>query len=178
MMMRSLPVGVFAAAATMFFLGFVFFGLLGAMLYTPLDPAAATALKASLGQHLSATGTYMIPPDEEAWRTGPSAIVSFVAAGDANLTGAAEGIGFLHGLVTAFLIALALKASGGDARRQMRVALWYGLAAAVFMHLGDPIWYGFDWRTNLIEFACEAVMIVAGGLVLAKWFTSERAPAA
>ena len=173
--MRSLPVGVFAAAILMFFLGFVFFGLLGAMHHTPLDPGTATALQDALARELSATGTYMIPGEEEAWRIGPSALVSFVAAGGANAMGTAEGMGFLHCLVSALLIGLALKATGGDARRRMAVALWYGLAAAVFMHLGDPIWYGFDWRTNLIEFAFEAVMIVAGGLVLAKWFTADSA---
>lgn len=173
--MRSLPVGALVAAIVMFLLGFVFFGLLGMMLFAPLDPATATALQGALGQHLSATGTYMVPGDEEAWRIGPSAVVNFVAAGGANSIPMAMGMGFLHFVVSAFLIGLGLKAAGGDAQRQMGVALWYGLAAAVFMHLGDPIWYGFGWRSTLIEFAFDAVIFIAGGLVLAKWFTSERA---
>ena len=68
---------------------------------------------------------------------------------------------------------------GGDATRRMNVALWFGIAAAVFMDLGDPIWYGFSWRGILIEFVFDAVMFVAGGLVLAKWFTVDSAaPAA
>lgn len=177
--MRSLPAGAVVAAIVMFALGFVFFGLLGMMMFTPLDPATANALQSALGQHLSATGSYMVPADEAAWMAGPSAVINFVAAGDANAMPMAMGLGFLHFLVSAFLLGLALKAAGGDAQRRMSVALWYGLAAAVFMHLGDPIWYGYGWRTTLIEFAFDAIMFIAGGLVLAKWFTgSDAAPSA
>ena len=176
--MRSLTVGALVAAIVMFALGFVFFGLLGTMLFTPLDPATAGTIQALLAEQLNATGTYMAPADEEAWMRGPSAVVRFVAAGGANSMPAAMGLGFLHFLVSALIIGLGLRAAGGGAGRQMRVAFWFGLAAGVFMHLGDPIWYGFAWRNSLIAFAFDTIMFVAGGLVLARWFTSERATAA
>ena len=89
----------------------------------------------------------------------------------------AMGMGFVHFLLTALLIGYGLTAAGGDFARQARLVLWFGLAAAVFGHLGDPIWYGFAWRTPLIEFVFDAIIFIAGGLVLAKWFTSAR-PAA
>ena len=173
--MRSLPVGAVVAAIVMFALGFVFFGLLGMMLHAPLDPATATALQGAVAQQLSATGSYMVPAGEEAWMAGPSAMINFVAQGAAPSMAMAMGMGFVHFLLTALLIGYGLIAAGGDLARQARLVLWFGLAAAVFMRLGDPIWYGFAWRTSLIAFAFDAIMFIAGGLILAKWFTSERA---
>lgn len=177
--MRSLPVGALVAAIVMFVLGFVFFGLLGSMLAAPLDPARASAIQALLAEQLNATGDYMVPADEESWMRGPSAIVKFVVAGGTNSMPVAMGLGYLHLVVSALIMGLGLRAAGGDAGRRMSVAFWYGLAATVFMHLGDPVWYGFAWRTTLIKFAFDGIMFIAGGLVLARWFTAERAaPAA
>ena len=175
--MRSLPVGALVAAIVMFALGFVFYGVLGTMIYTPLDPAAADAVQGALAQHLSATGTHMVPAEEEAWMRGPGAVVHFVAAGSLKSMPVTMALGFLNFFVASFLIGLGLKASGGDASRQMALAFWYGLGASVFAHLGDPIWYGFAWAPALTEFVFDTIMLVAAGLVLAKWFTSER-PAA
>jgi hypothetical protein len=55
--------------------------------------------------------------------------------------------------------------------------LWFALAAAFYMHLGDPIWYGYGWRLPLFVFLADGLRFAAGGLVLARWFTSERAAA-
>lgn len=170
--MRSLAIGSVAAAVVMFALGFVFFGLLGMQAFTPIDTDAASAVQAALGSSLKATGAYMIPPDEQAWMIGPSALVNFVAAGGAPTMPVAMIEGFLHMLITAVLIGLMLRAVGGDFARQSRVVLWAALAASLFMHLGDPIWYGFAWRSSLFVFVCDAIMFAAGGLVLARWFTS------
>ena len=58
-------------------------------------------------------------------------------------------------LMVYWLFAYGLNAVGGDFARQARVVLWFGIGAAVFMHLGDPIWYGFAWRQTLFEFVAE-----------------------
>ena len=108
---------------------------------------------------------------------GPAAIIQYVAAGGAPTMPMAMGMGFVHFLLSALLIGYGLKAVGGDFGRQARVLLWFAFAATVFMHLGDPIWYGFAWRQTLFEFVADGVMFIAGGLVLARWFTSERATA-
>jgi hypothetical protein len=180
--MRSIAVGSIVAAVVMFALGFLFFGVLGMMMYAPLSPDAAAAVHSALGANITATGTYMVPADEAAWMTGPSAVVNFVAAGGVPSMAMAMGMGFVHLLLSALLFAYGLKAVGGDFARQARVVLWFGIGAAVFIHLGDPIWYGFAWRTSLFEFIADGVMLIAGGLVLARWFTSTReaapAPAA
>ena len=177
--MRSIAVGSVVAAIVMFALGFVFYGLLGMTMYAPLAGDVATSVQGALGDSLTGTGTYMVPADEEAWMRGPSAVVSFVAAGDAPSMTSAMLLGFVHFLVSALLIGLALKAVRGDFARRARTVLWFGIAASVFMHLGDPIWYGFSWRPEVFAFLADAVMFIAGGLVLARWFSSPReAPSA
>ena len=172
--MRSLALGSIVAAVVMFALGFLFFGVLGMMMFAPLSPEAAAAVQAALGSNIHATGTYMVPADETAWMTGPSAVVDFVVAGGAPSMAVAMTMGFVHFLLSSLLIAYGLRVVGGDFSRQARVVLWFGIGAAVFMHVGDPIWYGFAWRNTLFELVADAVMLVAGGLVLARWFTSAR----
>jgi hypothetical protein len=175
--MQRLVIGSLMAAVVMFVLGFVFFGVLGMQAYSPATTEAAMAIQTAVEDNLAGTGTYMVPPDEEAWMTGPSAIVNYVAAGDAPANMPLTMIeGFVHMWVSALLLGMALTAVGGDVGNRSRVALWVGLAAAVFMHLGDPIWYGFDWRNSLFVFVADGVMFIAGGMVLAWWLA--RAPKA
>jgi len=172
--MRSIGVGAVVAAITIFFLGFIFYALLGTTAWDIASPETAAAVQSALGGALPGTGNYPIPTDEEAFMAGPSAIVHYVAAGGApSMAGAMIG-GFVHFLVVAFLMALGLKAMGGSFERQAQVVLWFGIAASVFMHLGDPVWYGFAWKASLFEFVADGVMFIAGGLILAKWFTSDR----
>lgn len=172
--MRSIAVGGLAAAIVMFVLGFMFFGLLGTQAFAPVAPETAVELQEAIAGILPATGTYMIPPNDEAWMAGPSAVVNYVAAGGAPDMTTAMIEGFLHFLVVALLMAAALRAVGGDFGRQAKVVLWFSLAAAVFTRLGDPIWFGFALRNSLFAFVADAVMMIAGGLVLARWFTTSR----
>lgn len=177
--MRSVPVGAVVAAIVMFALGFVFFGLIDITRYMvgPLDPGTATAVQGALGAALPETATYAVPMDEEAWMRGPSAVILYVAAGGAPDMAMAMGMGFVHFLLVALLLGYGLRAVGGDFGRQARILLWFVFAATAFMHLGDPIWYGFAWRAHLIEFVADAVMLLVGGLVLARWFTARAAAA-
>jgi hypothetical protein len=178
--MRSIAVGSIIAAFVMFALGFVFFGLLGDLMTMPLGADAQAAMQSAMASQLPASGSYMIPADEEAWMRGPAAMVEFVVAGGAPTMPMAMGMGYVHFLLSALLVGYGLNAVGGDFARQARVVLWFAIGASVFMHLGDPIWYGAGWRRPLFEFVADAVMLIAGGLVLARWFTSSReaAPAA
>jgi hypothetical protein len=168
--------GSLAAAVLMFALGFVFFGFLFPMALSPISAEAASAAQAALGGSLPASGTYIVPIDEAAWMAGPSALINFTAGASPPM-GMAMALGFLHFALSAYIIALALRAVGGDFARQAAAVLWFGLAAAFFMHLGDPIWYGYGWRMPLFTFLADGVIFIAGGLVLAKWFSSERAAA-
>ena len=172
--MRSLAIGSVVAAVVMFALGFVFFGLLFPIALSPLGTDAAAAAQAALASNLPGSGSYMVPMDEAAFMAGPAALVNFIAAGDVPSMPVAMGLGFLHFLVSAFLLGMVLRAVGGDFAHQAKVVLLLGLTASVFMHLGDGIWYGYGWRMPLFEFAADGIMLIAGGLVLARWFTSAR----
>ena len=176
--MRSIALGGVAAAIVMFVLGFVFFGLLGSQAFAPVAPETAVELQEAIAGVLPATGTYMIPPSEEAWMAGPSAIVNYVAAGGAPSMASAMIGGFLHFLAVALLMAAALRSVGGDFSRQAKLVICFSLAAALFTRLGDPIWFGFALRNSLFAFVADAVMMIAGGLVLARWFTSRKAASA
>lgn len=176
--MRSIAVGGIIAAIVMFALGFLFFGLLFTMMFAPLEADDAATVQAVLGSNLPSTGSYMVPTDWAEWTAGPSAVINYVAAGGVPSMPMALGMGFVHFLLSALLFGYGLNAVGGDFARQARVVLWFGVGAAVFVHLGDPISYGFAWRQSLFEFVADAVMMVAGGLVLARWFTSTPAATA
>ena len=176
--MRSFALGSILAAVVMFALGFVFYALLGTtLMFDPLSADVASSVQSALGGTLPATGSYMIPADEEAFMEGPAAVVHYVAAGGAPTMPMAIGMGFVHFLLSALLIAYGLRAMGGDFARRARVVVWLGLAASAFIHLGDPISYGVSWRTPLFEFVADAVIFIAGGLVLARWFTSAHTAA-
>ena len=172
--MRSFAVGSLIAAVVMFVLGFIFFVLLGSLKFDPLAGDVADSVQSALAGTLSETGTYIVPADEESFMRGPSALVQYVAAGELPTLPMELGMGFVHFLLTALLLGYGLKAVGGGFGRQARAVIWFGLAASAFMHLGDPIWYGVSWRAALFEFVADAVMLIAGGLVLARWFTSPR----
>ncbi|MFD1611239.1 hypothetical protein ACFSCW_05420 [Sphingomonas tabacisoli] len=175
--MRSLALGSVAAAVVMYALGFLFFGVFSGLAFDALDANAQSALQSALGGGLVHSGTYMIPADETAWMAGPSAVVNFVAAGDSPSVTQSMVAGFIHMLVTAFLIGLAVKAIGGDFARKSRAVLWFGIAASLFMHLGDPVWMGFSWKYGLWVATFDAVMFIAAGLVLARWFTGTATAA-
>ena len=169
--------GSILAAFVMFALGFVFYAMLGMMKFDPLSAETAAAVQTALGSTLPATGTYIVPGDEESFMRGPSAMIPFVAAGGLPQFPMELVMGFIHFLLAALLIGYALKAVGGSFGRQARVLVWFALAASAFMHLGEPIWYGLTWRASLFEFVADTVMLIAGGLVLARWFTSEQSAA-
>lgn len=171
--MRSLPVGSLVAAIVMFLLGYVFFDLLFPMALSPLAPDAAQAVQAALAGHIPASGSYAVPIDEAAWMVGPNAMIMYTAAGDVPAMAMAMVGGFVHMAICIFIFGLALKAVGGDFARQCKVVLLTGIAASAFMHLGDPIWYGGGWKMSIFMFAADGVMFIVGGLILAKWFTSE-----
>lgn len=175
--MQRLVIGSLAAAVVMFVLGFVFFGMLFDYGLMPASPTAAMAVKDAMAANLPATGTYMIPADEAAWQAGPGALVKYVAAGGAPDMATAMIGGFIQMFVSALLLGFALTAVGGDFGRQSRVVFWFSLAAAVFICLSNPIWYGSDWKNSIFMFVANGSMLLAGGLVLARWFTSAAVAA-
>ena len=38
------------------------------------------------------------------------------------------------------------------------------------MHLGEPLWFHHDWIHFIYLFLGDVAMMIAGGLVIARWF--------
>ena len=184
--MTRVLVGSVAAAAAMFLIGFIFFATpLNLLAYSVANDAQNAAVQTALAANLHETGTYIIPWPMTADGTilygrGPVATVHYNSMGFSTADMNAMLGGFIHMLVTAVLIAAALSGIAvrvtGFADRARLVVL-FSLAASLFMHLGEPIWYHHDWTHFIYLFVADFAMFAVGGLVIAKWFLPQAASA-
>ncbi len=86
--------------------------------------------------------------------------------------------GYLVGVVALFLAAQAMSTIGGGATRQVTKLFWIVAGVLVSTRIGDAVWeaVGHPMRTAVFKAAGEALCLVAGGYVMARWFlTSDKA---
>src|SRR3546814_3104390 len=57
-----------------------------------------------------------------------------------------------------------------------RIVLYVTLAASFYMHLGNSIWYHYDWSYTIYRFIADFVLLAAAGLVIARWFLPQPQP--
>lgn len=182
--MFKLLIGSVAAAIAMFITGFLFYA-------TPLQyvgqqrisDAQDAAIQQALASNLPKTGTYMIPDassqaGSEMYAKGPIATVHYNSSGFSVASPNVLIAGFVHELIVCVLLAAAL--SGFDRRvsdfsSRAKTVVLFSLAASVFMHLGEPIWYHHDWAHFIYAFVADATMLIIAGLILARWFMPVRA---
>jgi hypothetical protein len=171
--------GSAVAAVAMLILGFLFFASgmenIGS---SSLDDSRAAAVQQVLAANLDGTGTYQVPsPEESAAQTvmygkGPIATVHYNIKGFAAEDATMMVVGLVFNFVIALLIGAALISIDRrvpDFGSRARVAGLIALAATAFIHLGEPIYWHHDWRHFLYLFFADAVMLVAGGVIVA-WF--------
>ena len=177
--MGRVIIGSVAAAIAMFIIGFIFFATPLYKLGTSnLDNARAATVQQTLAANLPATGTYLIPGADTPEKTvmygqGPIATVhynirGFPVADPAVLVG-----GFMFDFFIALLIGLALVTIADrvhDFASRAKLVITFSVAAAAFIHLGEPIWYHHDWGHFIYLFVADALMLSAGGLIIARWF--------
>ena len=177
--MGRVIIGAVAAAVAMFVVGFLFFATpLYKIGSSTLGNAEAAAVQQALAANLPATGTYFVPGADTPEKTvmygqGPVATVhynigGFSVADPATLIG-----GLVFEFVIALLIGLALLAVADrvhDFASRARLVVVFSVAAAAFIHLGEPIWYHHDWRHAIYVFIGNAATLVVGGLIIARWF--------
>ncbi|HET7292937.1 MAG TPA: hypothetical protein VFM88_10965 [Vicinamibacteria bacterium] len=179
--MKSLVVGSVVAAVAMFFWGFLVWGV-SPFPYQVLKPVAdVPALQQALKATLPETGVYLFPhpsqgPEEELQKKvseGAFGRVVFVREG-ATMGGATFGLGYLHNLVTALLLALLVRQAGGVTYgARLGTVVLAGLAGAIYSNLGKPIWYFDPWGAHVLDFAYDLSSYVVAGLVLAKLVKPE-----
>lgn len=177
--MGRVIIGSVAAAVAMFIIGFVFYATplfkLGSV---NLDNARAAAVQQSLAANLPATGTYFVPGADTPEKTimygqGPIATIHYNIGGYPVADPTALAGGFVFEFVIALLIGLALMAIADrvhDFGSRARLVVLFSVAASAFMHLGEPIWYHHDWGHFIYLFIGDAVTLIAGGLIIARWF--------
>lgn len=171
--------GSIVAAIAMFIVGFIFFATPLAKLGSgSLGNAEAAAIQQSLAANLPSTGTYTVPstdtPEQSVmYGQGPIATIHFNTAGFAGTDSGA----LVGGLVLDFVVMLLVGAAllGIDARvpdfpSRARLVVLFAVAAGAYMHLGEPIWLHHDIPHFLYLFVGDVAALIAGGLVIARWF--------
>jgi hypothetical protein len=172
-------IGSIAAAIAMFVVGFIFFATPLAKLGSgSLGNAEAAAIQQSLAANLPSTGTYAVPstdtPEQSVmYGQGPIATIHYNSAGFAGTDPGALVGGLVLDLVAMLLVGLALLGISGrvaDFGSRARLVVLFSLAAAAYMHLGEPVWLHHDWANFIYLFIGDAAAMIAGGLVIARWF--------
>lgn len=180
--MKRVILGSLVAAVVIFFWGFLYWNIL------PFRNAATLAAPDEQGlmQQLSAlpeSGTYQVPDlrnsgSEEEYGNrlgqGPIALILLRREGGPLFDPMVLLKGFLHMLVTTFLIAIALRMAR-LATFGARFALVFvvGLAAAIFANLGEPVWFYQPWDYHLLQAGYDVTIWALAGLVLAQFVRPE-----
>ena len=184
--MIRVAIGAVAAAVAMFIIGFLFFAtLLGNIPVSQIDDEGAAAVQQVLAEHIGGAGpaAYAIPGDsgevqQRLYIDGPITLVHYnpngFALGD---TGTMLG-GFIQLLISALLLGVALYGLSGHVRtfpERLKILIAFALAASVFMHLGNPVWWHQGWVFHGYLFVADLVSLTVGGAIIARWFLPKVA---
>lgn len=177
--MFKLAIGSVAAAVAMFFAGFVYFaGPIAMIGYSSTGETQNAAVQAALAANLPQTGTYMIPdPSTQGGTTlygkGPVATVHYNSSGFSleSMDGLIWGFGLY--LFVAVLMAAGLSQLGSrvpDFGSRAVVVTSFAVATSALTILSDPIFLHQDWAYAIFSFVGTILILLAGGLTLARWF--------
>ena len=184
-MIRAL-IGAVLGAVAMFVIGFVFFATpLYKLATSGLDDHQAATVQQAMAASMPATGTYFVPnPDTRAqaemYSRGPIATVHYNMRGFSPVDPGSLVGGFIHMLIVTVLGALALfhlSRSIHSFSEQVRIAGLAIVAAAIFMRLGEPIWFHFDWTHAIYLFVADVVSLGVAALVILKLLPAVRTEA-
>lgn len=184
--MKNVVIGSLLGGLVLFIWGFLFWGL-SPFAYSALSHAApddATAGQA-LMQHFPRTGTYYIPgphnpPDQlkTLHEAGPVAFVFFNREGKPLMAPSVMITGFVHCIVLAFLVALALNSLGNALPgygERVRLIVLVGLAASLWGPVAQIIWWyyppAWQWWVAFEQFVAWVLL----ALVLARFVRPKAA---
>ena len=182
--MIKLTLGSIVSALAMMIAAFIYFaGPLALTAYSVAGEAQSAAVQSVLAANLPETGTYMVPDPSTQSGTilfgkGPVATVHYNSSGFA--LDSADGMiwGLVLYLIVSVLIAGALSQLDRripDFKSRAIVVVLFSLAGSVLMTLGDPIWLHQDWTYAIFEFVGNSLILIIGGLILARWFMPTKA---
>jgi hypothetical protein len=144
------------------------------------DPANAN-IQLALAQNLAptGTGTYYVPwPDSAAGTVlhgkGPVALIHFNVSGFPLMSSTALLEGLILSIVSILLIGLALHAIGSrvqDFASRAKLVVLFAVAATLYFTLGQPVFnYYMPWGYFIYLALSQVLGLIAGGLVLVRWF--------
>jgi hypothetical protein len=177
--MIKLAIGSFVAAIAMFVTGFIFFATpIGMIAYSSANETQSAAVQAALAANLPQTGTYMVPdPSTQSGTTlygqGPVATVHYNSKGFSLSDMSGVGYGFVQELIVCILLAGALSTLDRripDFASRAKIVVLFSIASSAMINLGNPIWLHHGWTYWTYSFVAEAAMLIAAGLVIARWF--------
>ena len=170
-------IGAVLGAVAMFIIGFIFFATpLYKLAAANVDDNQAAAVQQVMAANLPRTGTYFVP--EPATRAqsvmygrGPIATVHYNMRGFAAADPGVLVAGFIHMLIVTLLSGLALywlsrRITAFD--EQVKITGLAIIAAAIFMRLGEPIWYHHDWAWAIYNFIADSVSLGVAALIILK----------
>ena len=178
--MIKLAIGSVAAAVAMFIAGFLYFaGPIATMAYSKANEVQIAAVQTALAANLPQTGTYMVPdPATQSGTTlygkGPVATVHYNSRGFPVESAGGMAWGFVLYLAAAVLMAAALS-QVPDFRSRALVVACFAVTGSALTILTDPIFLHQDWTYAIFGFVGSVIVLLVGGLVLARWFMPSAA---
>ncbi len=185
--MIRLVIGSILGGVAQWLVGFIFWGTpLGRIPFRVISDDQNAALQAALAQALtpSGTGTYMVPwpftqQGTVLYGKGPVAMVHFNTAGFPAMDSAAIIAGLILSIVTIFLLGLALWFVAdrvADFASRAKIVVLAAVATALYFTIGEPIYNAYlPWPYFVYLGIGNIIGMIAGGLVVARWFLPRPA---
>jgi hypothetical protein len=186
--MVRIVIGSVLGGLLQFFIGFLFWGTpLSSLVFSKANDAQNATVQAALAQNLAATGTYYIPWPDTAQGTvlhgkGPVALIFFNTHGFPQMLPSALIGGLVLSIVSMLLIGLALHTVAArvpDFASRARIVIFAAVGIVAYAVLGQPV-YNFYMPWGYWVYLAVSLLagLIAGGLVLARWFVPFAAPRA
>jgi len=183
-MIRSV-IGGLIAGAVMFFIGFIFWTpTLSQLAFSEVGEQQSAAVQLALSQSLapSGTGTYVIPSRSTPGGTvlygnGPIATVHFNTSGFAAQDMSMIVPGLVFALVSGVLMSLGIGAVAKENSfaETARMVLLFSLGMTIWTILAMPVFNHYGWGYWIYLFVSQTIALVAGGLIIARWFVPASA---
>lgn len=182
--MLKLALGTLIAAVAMFLWGFFFYGSQLIDHFGHVTPEQEAVLIEALKTNLTSDAIYILPDEKNGTAEevmaraapGPVALINY-HSGPIPPMATTLIMGFIHMLITAAILAVFMTLIAPAASTyvdRVKIVAVAGLAAAVYAHLGNPIWWHYPWGFSAMAALYDFVSYLIAGLVLA-YFVPQKA---
>ena len=187
--MVRILIGSVVGGLAQWIVGAVFWGTpLSRIAFHVADDPANAGVQQALAQYLTptGTGTYYVPWPDTPQGTilhgrGPVALIHFNMSGFPLMNSASLIEGLILSIVSILLIGLALHAVGArvqDFASRAKLVVFFAVATTLYFTIGQPVFnYYMPWGYFVYLGLSQVLGLIAGGLVLVRWFMPAPAAA-